>query len=238
MSECTGCGVECDSRSEWCRSCSVKAQWANGKISNRTPRVIGPCPECGEDVVYSGYGAPKFYCSQKCNMRVQNRRSRRRIKPVVVSLRACSECGETFAPKRAGQVYCSKRCYYHGNPKRPKFVPEQRTCNECGAEFTSHRYDQRFCQTSCARKFHVRAHMNRSRTEGVNPAYVDRDIFERDGWICWLCNEPVDPTLSRRDPLGATVDHVVPLSRGGADEPENLRLAHYACNNKKSTRLV
>ena len=203
-----------------------------------TPRTIGPCPECGDDVIYSGWGAPKVYCSRKCCMRVQNRRSRRRIAPVVVARSTCRECGVDFAPKRAASVYCSRACYTAGNKKRPKFVRETRTCVECGASYEAWRYDQRFCQNSCAHAFHCRAHMNRARGGIVHAAYIDRDIFDRDGWVCWLCEEPVDPSISRRDRLGATIDHVVPLSKGGADDPVNLRLAHRHCNNTKSTRLV
>lgn len=38
--------------------------------------------------------------------------------------------------------------------------------------------------------------------------------------VCWICGR-----------LGAdTLDHVVPLSRGGTNDPENLRPAHRFCN--------
>lgn len=237
VAKCTGCGVKCDPRSPLCRSCGTKAQWANGKIANRTPRVTGSCPECDEDVVYSGFGAPKKYCSDKCNKRVQNRRTRRRIKMVNLDERPCGECGEMFKPRRVDGVYCSPVCYRAGKVKRPKFTPEMRSCDECGAEFTARRHDARFCRAKCAFAFHSRARANRARTGGPAP-YVDRDIFERDGWTCWLCNESVNQALPRTDRRGATIDHVIPLARGGADTPENVRLAHWECNHAKHTRIV
>jgi 5-methylcytosine-specific restriction endonuclease McrA len=42
--------------------------------------------------------------------------------------------------------------------------------------------------------------------------------------VCWLCGKP-----------GATtVDHVIPLNRGGAPlDPRNLRPAHRWCNSRK-----
>lgn len=202
-----------------------------------TPRTIGPCPECGEDVVYSGWGAPKKYCSVKCNLRVQSRRSRRRITSIPIAERQCRECGSIYTPKRAATVYCSTACYRRGNQKRPKFKREIRACEECGREYEAWRHDQRFCAEKCSHLYHCRAHMNRKRS-GAHAPYIDREIFERDGWMCWLCNEPVDPTLSRRAKRGATIDHVVPLSKGGADVPENVRLAHMQCNREKSTRIV
>ena len=73
----------------------------------------------------------------------------------------------------------------------------------------------------------------------VRPSGVSLlDVVARDGWVCWLCNMPVDESLPRTSRMGATVDHVVPLAKGGSDELDNLRLAHWICNNKKSDRLV
>ena len=32
------------------------------------------------------------------------------------------------------------------------------------------------------------------------------EIGEIDGWRCWLCDEPVDPTMSVNDPRGPSID--------------------------------
>jgi len=68
------------------------------------------------------------------------------------------------------------------------------------------------------------------------------DVGERDGWRCWLCDEPVDPDMSVNDPRGPSVDSLTTASKakakakkgkrsdgGEADE----RLAHRDCNTKK-----
>ncbi len=64
------------------------------------------------------------------------------------------------------------------------------------------------------------------------------DIGERDGWRCWLCDEPVDPDRSVNDDRGPSVDGRMTAKkakksakkRGG--EPVE-RLAHRACNTGK-----
>jgi len=56
-------------------------------------------------------------------------------------------------------------------------------------------------------------------------------IYERDGWTCGICLEPVDPAVPPNTTWGATLDHIVPRSKGGNDQPENLRLAHRWCNS-------
>lgn len=57
-------------------------------------------------------------------------------------------------------------------------------------------------------------------------------IYERDGWVCQLCLEAVDPSLPPSDVWAATLDHIVCRSWGEPDDsPENLRLAHRWCNS-------
>lgn len=63
------------------------------------------------------------------------------------------------------------------------------------------------------------------------------DLAARDGWRCWLCEGEIDPTAVPNSPAAATVDHVVPRSRGGATEPANLRLAHRRCNGVRGNEL-
>jgi 5-methylcytosine-specific restriction endonuclease McrA len=56
-------------------------------------------------------------------------------------------------------------------------------------------------------------------------------LARRDGFLCGICGQPVDLAVVYPDPLFVTVDHVVPLSRGGAPlDPDNCRVAHFVCN--------
>ena len=62
------------------------------------------------------------------------------------------------------------------------------------------------------------------------------EIYERDGWTCRLCMQPVDPALRWPDPLSASLDHVVPLAANGAHSRGNTQLAHWLCNVRKGAR--
>jgi hypothetical protein len=68
--------------------------------------------------------------------------------------------------------------------------------------------------------------------------YHDSDIFLRDRWTCGLCGRPVDESVPRSQRTGATIDHVVPVSLGGTDEPRNVRLAHRTCNSARGASLA
>jgi len=52
--------------------------------------------------------------------------------------------------------------------------------------------------------------------------------------VCQICSEPVDPDAT--GPLGASHDHLIPLTRGGTHTPENIQLAHQSCNSSKGNR--
>lgn len=57
-----------------------------------------------------------------------------------------------------------------------------------------------------------------------------RRILNRDNWTCTYCEKK----LVNSD---ATVDHIVPLSRGGSKtDPDNLRAACRACNSSKKDK--
>jgi hypothetical protein len=52
---------------------------------------------------------------------------------------------------------------------------------------------------------------------------ASRRLLEQQGWLCWLCDLPMSPEDASRD-------HIIPLSKGGANRENNIRLAHIRCN--------
>ena len=59
------------------------------------------------------------------------------------------------------------------------------------------------------------------------------EIAERDGWRCWLCDEPIEPGTPANDERGASIDAVVTKARAKRSGPAEERLAHRGCNTKK-----
>jgi 5-methylcytosine-specific restriction endonuclease McrA len=56
--------------------------------------------------------------------------------------------------------------------------------------------------------------------------------------VCWICGHLIDKTLPATDPMSFTVDHVIPLSRGGpARDLALLRAAHRRCNSRRGNQL-
>ena len=67
-------------------------------------------------------------------------------------------------------------------------------------------------------------------------SFDESEIFDRDGWICQLCSEPVDPSEGPRSSRSKSLDHIVPLTKGGLHTRENSQLAHLGCNSAKGNR--
>jgi len=61
-------------------------------------------------------------------------------------------------------------------------------------------------------------------------------IFERDGWVCQICMEPIDRTLKKPDLMRASIDHIQPISKGGHHTVDNVQASHLLCNLRKGNR--
>lgn len=102
----------------------------------------------------------------------------------------------------------------------------------------------RWCGEDCYRQSpeyrtqRQQAHRRRRarKRSAVSEAYRARDIYERDGWRCHLCAKPLKRDATVPHPRAPTIDHVVPLARGGSDTMDNVKAAHFLCNSKKGAR--
>jgi len=57
-------------------------------------------------------------------------------------------------------------------------------------------------------------------------------ILARDGAFCGICGGSIS-ILERGGQEGLTIDHIIPICRGGSNKVENLQLAHAQCNTMK-----
>jgi 5-methylcytosine-specific restriction endonuclease McrA len=81
--------------------------------------------------------------------------------------------------------------------------------------------------------------MQRARKAGCSTIErVERDeVLARDDWRCYLCDIDTRRAESPFDPTSATVDHVIPLSKGGAHTLDNMRCCCLRCNSAKADSL-
>ena len=64
--------------------------------------------------------------------------------------------------------------------------------------------------------------------------YATNYVFERDGWVCQICGRKINRRLKYPNPHSGSIDHIVPLSKGGSDAPANVQATHLRCNVGKN----
>lgn len=182
-----------------------------------------------------------------------------KMMPRRMVTRECWVCGRVVQ-RRAylDHVVCSEQCRYYarfgvayadkrqivGPIQRPPrltdppvtSVPSSSTvfvstrCAECGLYFIDfvagrNRRLSLCCSRSCTKR------RRRRDNEKHWISAADRlAIYLRDQWTCQLCRKSVDPLLKTGDWI-ASLDHVIPRSKGGTHTADNLRLAHRFCNS-------
>lgn len=115
-------------------------------------------------------------------------------------------------------------------------------CAVCGKTFQTIQPNQKTCSKECSKKRKT----HRSDHRIPSDAIVDRDItlatlYQRDEGICYICGCTCDwNDIEKHDGYVVTggkypsIDHIIPVSRGGKHAWKNVRLACRNCNSKKT----
>lgn len=117
-------------------------------------------------------------------------------------------------------------------------------CKICRKSFVSRDRRHVACSAECyavhlailKRGYHQhRGYKERAEQYGVAYEYVNKqNVFRRDRWVCGICRKKVDRRLSYPHPRSVSLDHVIPLSRGGEHSYVNVQCSHLVCNLEKS----
>lgn len=132
------------------------------------------------------------------------------------------------------------------------FVSVEKVCKYCGSPFmTQYKKSKDFCSEECANK---RAHYLRKLADKKRHGKItaldnmDLDItlpllYERDEGICKLCGTACDwNDIEVKDTYAVvgnnypSIDHIIPISKGGSHTWDNVQLAHKICNSIKSNK--
>jgi 5-methylcytosine-specific restriction endonuclease McrA len=145
--------------------------------------------------------------------------------------KTCRKCAEEksiteFASKRGDRYGFCKPCYSEIRARMYE-ATRARLDKHFGVDRPKHAYADEDPDEVLKRPKRRRA----ERLKAALKAPINREeIFARDEWRCWICGEPV---LREH----ASIDHLVPIARGGSDQPDNVRLAHSLCNSRRGARM-
>ena len=244
---CISCSGIFTGKESRCNPCRYERAKANAK---------GPCSECDKPAIAKGFCSTHYASAHNA----QHGRKR------TLYTKSCCHCQGAFTTTTRGTLFCSLGCaqrsrngwstgldmvIYQPPPKAPKPVPHIKTtnrltcgiCRVCGSSFVSFHTDVTCSKECYAAKKREARHVAKQRRRAlkkeayVAPVYRKR-VFEADGYRCHICNKMTKKTAVVPHPMAPTIDHLVPLAKGGTHEPINCRTAHFMCNAIKGDRLA
>ena len=190
-------------------------EWEYVRCYDRSKgKHIVKCVCCGkEKKVPSLNNIPKCaYC-----LREKERRQKEQEK-----FKACVQCGKMFKPIRSTALYCSASC-------------------------SERAYKARHIESVRERnKIRKRLREAKAKANGkVDYSITLSKLIERDNCTCMLCGRLVnesdyvfdgDTFIAGND--YPSIDHIKPLSKGGAHQWNNVQLAHRLCNSLKNNQEI
>ncbi len=191
-------------------------------MSEDIRRSPSSCIVCGASI----NGRAKV-CSDRCKWKARPRRP-------------CEVCGQPSGwavTDSRGDGIC-RSCRRTISPPKPKPQPLTWVCQNCGKQRTrppTRGQVPKYCSNSCEQiaAFHRRrARLTDAFVEDVNRL----EVFMADGYKCYLCGKKTDPKRCYPHPKSPTIDHVIPLNKGGLHERANCRTACARCNSAKQDR--
>lgn len=226
------------------------AKYCSEECKRRARGTIRVCQRCGREfhkAMHNGR-VPK-YCSKECAHEAQIRR------PTAV----CQQCGKEYRVSRnAKGLYCSPECQQesmrvsHESEKgyfeavrwmegvsramaredRPLIAT---VCNQCERTFVTTNRQARYCSDRCRRRHANNRKEDRLYWYGKPDLSVTLEkLFVRGGGRCAECGLLMTFSSPFNSDEHPSIDHIVPLSKGGTHTWDNVQLMCRGCNRKKS----
>lgn len=165
-----------------------------------------------------------------------------------VTWNECCECSKKFASSKP-QRLCSKQCKHARRIRlwraRIRKGAKQIDCQNCGASFTRLAKQGKvaqFCSMRCAKRQAKRereyALRSSKQISSVGGRINRLGVFKQANWTCNQCGVLVVLPRGLNLSNEATVDHIIPLSKGGLHIAENVQCLCRQCNTNKGARLT
>ena len=198
--------------------CSDKCRYVRQRWKSNAQlqaRLNQPCRQCGNPVGRTD----RLFCSDLCSQSFAKTHKAKRLR----------EC--TICRKKTTRAQCSDECRQKANVI---------LCQSCGEPCRRTGSQSRFCNT-CAqsrrtRADNIRGRARRSKTQTIRKVVTPKEIWLRDNRTCQICKKQIAERHKFPHPQSLSIDHIVPLAKGGHDVPENLQATHLGCNMSKGTQ--
>jgi len=156
--------------------------------------------------------------------------------------KCCKELQKKYVENNREKVLLSKKAYYEKNKESVNLASKQWYENNIDKAIKA-RKKWNLNNLQKVRNYGIKS-KNKRRAKKINNGYevytIDQ-VIKMYGTKCHICKNEIDfsaPRLTGKDGWqnGLHIDHLIPISKGGADTLENVRPAHGLCNVKKGAK--
>lgn len=238
-----------------CQRCNMRARRAGVLDQFEAPPRV--CDYCDSEF-RTGKNGKHSYCSIECQtLYVNARRISSKIQKRAANF--CSQCGDWISlTQRSDAGFCGDQCqkqkWYQDNPEwvqakaqwQGVFNAERKRV--VSREWYENNRERVYAANAAWRGSNPEKVLSITRKSAQKRRAVKRsafvesfsieEIFARDNGKCWICSSPVDNSLAYPDPMSKSLDHKVPLARGGKHSRSNAGLSHLVCNMRKGAKLI
>lgn len=223
------------------RNCMYKAQKKRENIH---------CAYCGKE--FYPYDKDARYCSLSCSSRAQAPGKWLKIQQANAEVWEARR-RETEIKKEAERQEkqlkkeeAQRQAYISWMKKARQGKMRFSVCEWCGCDFINDRADRKYCSVVCRnRACNKRGEITRRQriVENTLENVSLEELYKRDAGACHICGGQCryDDYTVVGDVFIAgnyypSIDHIIPLAKGGEHSYDNVRLAHRICNARRGTK--
>lgn len=251
-------------RKEFCEVCGkplpkFKTRYCGRRCQiNKKPAKELVCEVCGKS--FMTYKDNVFTCSTECSQirrkKIRNEKDKLRYKNAHPSARTMDEVLKTSKErKEKKQLELEQRRIKRESDLQKARAKKQKEkqmridywqnycqlheCAVCGELYVAHYPLSKYCSDKCKRI----QYRTKDRYEDItiDKGITLRKVARKNKDICQLCGKIVDwNDYHKKDGVIVcgnnypSIDHVIPISKGGMHSWDNVQLAHRICNTLKS----
>lgn len=219
---CPICNKEFSKRKKTSKYCSQACHW-KGLIKRDYSKQI--CLMCGKEFV-PHRETKGMYCSRQCQWE-----SMRTPEEVLQQRQYLKQLTKQFK-----QV---TRILYKVKEEINNRLKHNKVCIECGSKFTANILTRKYCSKRCVNKVKNRQKWKRLYQNGKPDLSITlAKLYVRDNGVCALCGRELNFDCDSNSNYYPSIDHIIPISKGGKHVWDNVQLVCRNCNNKKRNNIL
>ena len=193
-----------------------------GGVTWKTPSPNNAAPSAG--TLFTPRSPKQTLCSPQCSDLRYNRKRRRKA----------AEQARQWRKENPERAHATARAYRQSH--RAQEAARVARWRKSRQGYASHKLSQYKQQV---KRLKTPPKDFDSQTLILKAYHVDAlELWKNSDQTCIVCGDLIDEGINHPDPMSRTIEHIIPIARGGKHEESNIAFSHLGCNLRKGRRLL